>query len=314
MRGGGGRDDLLPGGLRDSVRDVLRDGAAEQPGVLQHHADACPQLLSRHRGDVDPVQCDPAAGDIVEPHQEIDQRGLPGAGRADDRDGVTGFRGQRQVLDQRPVRGVAKGDVLEGHPATQPLRVRRGDRVRFLLAGVKKVEHPLRGGHPGLHQVRHAGDHGQRLAELPGVLDERLHVTDRQCAGRDPQSPDDRDQHVVEVPDKHHRRLHQSGDELRAPADRIEPLVVLPEDPRGLLLPAKRPDQRVPGVHLLNVRVEPASDLPLADELRLRELPDPRRDHDRNRHCDQRDQGERPGDPDHHRQHADDGQQRDDYL
>ncbi len=198
--------------------------------------------------------------------------------------------------------------MFEGDPAAQPVRVRRGDGVGFLLGGVEQVEHPLRRGNPGLHQIRHAGDLGERLAELPGILDERLHVADRQRAGGDPQPADDRHQHVVEVPDEHHRRLHEPGDELGAPAGGVEPLVEVTEDLCGLLLAAERLDQRVPGVHLLDVRVETTGDLPLGDELRLCQLPDPRRDQDRHRHRDQRDQREYPGDPDHHRQHADDGQ------
>nr|WP_287380698.1 hypothetical protein [Candidatus Microthrix sp.] len=40
---------------------------------------------------------------LVEPHDEVHERGLAGAGGADDRDGLAGLGDERQILDQRPV-------------------------------------------------------------------------------------------------------------------------------------------------------------------------------------------------------------------
>ena len=48
-------------------------------------------------GDVDAVEGDPAAVELVEPHHQVDQRGLAGAGRADDRDRLARVRDQREV-------------------------------------------------------------------------------------------------------------------------------------------------------------------------------------------------------------------------
>ena len=74
---------------------------------------------------------------------------------------------------------VAERDVLERDPARARLGPRRLGRVGRLLLGVEQLEHPLGRGDAGLQQVRHARDLGQRLAELAGVLDERLHVAER---------------------------------------------------------------------------------------------------------------------------------------
>jgi hypothetical protein len=43
-------EDLLLGGVVGAVGDVLADGAAEQPGVLQHHAELPAQVVAGHRG------------------------------------------------------------------------------------------------------------------------------------------------------------------------------------------------------------------------------------------------------------------------
>ena len=97
-------------------------------------------------------------------------------------------------------------------------------------------------------------DLGQRLGELPGVLDERLHVAERHGARRHPQPTDDRHEHVVQVADEQHRRLDDAGDELGLEAGLVQLVVVLGERLGRLPLPAERLDQRVPGVHLLDVR------------------------------------------------------------
>lgn len=65
------------------------DGAAEQPGVLQHHAELVAQLVTGHRGDVHAVDRDLAALHVVEALEQVHQRGLAGAGGPDDGDLLT---------------------------------------------------------------------------------------------------------------------------------------------------------------------------------------------------------------------------------
>ena len=48
--------DLLLGGVEVAVGDVVADGAAEQPGVLQHHAHVRAQVAAPHLGDVVAVE------------------------------------------------------------------------------------------------------------------------------------------------------------------------------------------------------------------------------------------------------------------
>lgn len=58
--------DLVVGRVRPAVGDVVADGPAEQPRVLEHHADLATQVVPRQVGDVDAVERDPAR---VEPRR-----------------------------------------------------------------------------------------------------------------------------------------------------------------------------------------------------------------------------------------------------
>ena len=103
----------LPGGLlhvrkrsvRPAVSDVLADCAAEDPGVLQHHAEVGAQLTAAERAGVHAVQPDHSAADLVEAHQ---QRRFAAAGRADDRNFLTRLDDEIEILNQRFIRLITK--------------------------------------------------------------------------------------------------------------------------------------------------------------------------------------------------------------
>ena len=140
--GARGGADLVLGRALAPVGDVLADGAAEQPRVLQHHAEQAAQVAARHVLRVHAVHDDAPAVDLVEAQQQVDQRGLAGAGGPDDGHGLAGLHVQGEVLDERRVGQVAERDVLELDVAAAcartartpagraPLRLRRAARRR----------------------------------------------------------------------------------------------------------------------------------------------------------------------------------------
>ena len=186
VRGSGGSEDLVLGGRRVAVGDVLPDRAAEQPRVLQHHADVRPQLAARHRRDVAVVECDAAAVELVEPHDEVDERGLAGARRADDRHRRPRFSDEREIVDQRLGRVVGEPHMLELDAAARLAGRRDPVDIGDLLLGVEQLEHPLGRRDARLQHVHHRRRLGERLRELAGVLDERLHVTEAHRPRRHP--------------------------------------------------------------------------------------------------------------------------------
>ena len=68
--------------------DVVGDRAGEQMHVLQHEAEEPAQIVERQIADVDAVHQDPPARHVVEAQQQVDERRLAGAGRADDADAL----------------------------------------------------------------------------------------------------------------------------------------------------------------------------------------------------------------------------------
>ena len=64
------------GGVRRAEPDVGRHRAAEQERLLRHQPDAGPQVLLAQVAHVDPVDQHRAAGHVVQPRDQVDQRGL----------------------------------------------------------------------------------------------------------------------------------------------------------------------------------------------------------------------------------------------
>ena len=263
----GGLDDLVLGRVEPAVGDVLADRPVEQPRVLEDHPEGRAQRVARHRPAVDAVDRDPAVVDLVEAHQQVHEGRLAGPGRTDDRHRLAGLDHEVQVLDERHLRQVAERHVLErdptrdGRPSTDQLD------VAALLALVEELEDPLRGGDGGLDDVGDAGGLGDRHRELARVLDERLDVAEAHHAVGDLDAADHADRDVVEVGDERHHRLDRAGHELRLVARLVELFVLAVEGLDRLLLAPERLDDRVSGVHLLDVAVERARLGPLRREM-----------------------------------------------
>ena len=112
----------------------------------------------------------------------------------------------------------------------------------------------------------------QRLAELAGVLDERLYIAKRHAAGSDLETADDSDEHVVQISNELDGRHDDPGKELSTRTCGVERLILFSERCVGLLLMPENLHQSVPGVYLFDRRVQMASLSPLLDKQRLRAL------------------------------------------
>ena len=77
--------DIGPLYARRAEADVPGDGIREQSVLLQRDRHVGADVVDGHGAQVDAVDLDGSGIGFVEPQQERHQRGLAGAGRADDR-------------------------------------------------------------------------------------------------------------------------------------------------------------------------------------------------------------------------------------
>ncbi len=91
--------DIVIADRRVAKANVVGNRSGEQVDVLQHQAEQPAQLVERQLADVDAVDENPPAADVVEAQQQVDQRRLAGARGADDADALAGPDLERHVLE-----------------------------------------------------------------------------------------------------------------------------------------------------------------------------------------------------------------------
>ena len=91
--------------------------AVQQRRVLRHHADRGAERILRDAGDILPVDQDAPLLEAVEAQEQVDERRLAGARRADQPDLLARADEEREVADHVVALAVAERDVLEGDGA-----------------------------------------------------------------------------------------------------------------------------------------------------------------------------------------------------
>src|SRR5262245_22548702 len=97
----GGVLDLLVGRAFLAEPDVLADRHVEQHVLLEHHCHAPAQRFTSHLADIDAVDADAALVGLVEAQDQIEQRALPGAARADDRNALADIELEAEIVEYR---------------------------------------------------------------------------------------------------------------------------------------------------------------------------------------------------------------------
>ena len=92
--------DLLIGGIGLSDADILTDGAALDPGVLEHHTVVASEGMAGHILDGLTVHENIAFVRVIEAHQQVDESGLSTAGGAYNGHAHTGFGFKVKVFDE----------------------------------------------------------------------------------------------------------------------------------------------------------------------------------------------------------------------
>ena len=311
LRGG---DDLLVGGIEPAVADILHDGALEQPGVLQYHAEGVTQVAAAEGGHRVAVDADFAAVYIVKTHQKLDDGRLAGACRPDDGDHFSWLDLGVEIVDDDLIRLIAELHVVEGHLAFYASDFHRIRHITGLFLFFQEFENTLGCGRHGLEHVGNLRQLGDGLGKALDVLDKRDDIADLDRAGRCQHGAGHRDGDVAQVADEVHDRHHHAGQELAFPGRLVEDMVRFAEGRKLTLLAVEGLDDVVPGEGFLDLAVDLAQVSLLGKEVFLRMLDDDRHDHHRQRNDDEGDQRHERGDRKHHRDHTADGQHGGDEL
>ncbi len=125
--------DRLAGGVRSAVGDVLGNGSGEEERLLQHESHLLPHARQLHLAQVVAVDEHPPLLGVEEAGQQGNQGALASTSLADEGDGLAweGFEGD--LLENRTVRRIAEGDLLQLHVTTDGRQRRRSRPVPYLL-------------------------------------------------------------------------------------------------------------------------------------------------------------------------------------
>ena len=181
--------------------DVGFERAGEEERVLQHDAELAAQFLHVQFANVDAVEQDLAALDVVEAQQELNGGGFAGAGVADDGDGLTGLDAEGDVA-QDPIVFAGIGAAVIGEPDVAKFDFAAHEAEGASAAGdvggqrlVEQREDALGGGHGRLQDVEFVAEVLNGLEEALRVLHEGDQHADRDRAGERSQAavPEDGD-------------------------------------------------------------------------------------------------------------------------
>ena len=194
-------------------RMFSRARGREHHRVLRHQRDARAHVDRIGRLDRHAVERDRAACRIVEAQQQMKQRALAGARRADDRDLFAGLDRQRNVVDRHHIRPrrIGEADIVEADIAARRHRQRhRLWRRRDLRFHAQDLEQPFGGAGrgrdfaPDLAELAEAG-RGERRIQHELAEPARADRAGQHVVRADPQDRHDAGEHDEDDDQREHR-------------------------------------------------------------------------------------------------------------
>ena len=206
--------ELRIGDIFPVVDKIFTDGSFKQPRILQNHAENIVHGFPLHILRADAVDRDFSLIYLIETHQQVDHRRLAGAGRPDNRDLLSDLDIGRKVMDDLAVFIVAEADVFKLHIAFYVLDHGRLRAFVLHLLLVQEGEDPLTRRCHGLQGTEGLRQILQRVREVADVEHERHDYAEGDLAADSQDRTGYADNHVGEVADKHHQRLHDTAEKL----------------------------------------------------------------------------------------------------
>ena len=204
-----GGDHFRIAGSGAAIANIFHRVAGENHRVLRDDGAHAAQIVERQLANVDAVERDASAAAVVKAQQQLEHRGLAGAGWADQRDGLAAGDVEREAIECRHLRarGVAETDVGKLQRCAvahrQRFRLRRWFDVRL---GGEQLHQTLGCATRAHHVAPHLGEHADRACHEAGVEHERRKLARRHRAGN----------HIARAePEYEHDRAEGGGDNDR---------------------------------------------------------------------------------------------------
>ena len=207
--------DLGVARVGSAVRDVVADGSREEERLLGHVPEPAAVRAQVELGDRRAVDQDLPAGDVVEARDELDDRRLPGAGLADQRNRLAGLDREVDAVHDLDA-GVR---VAEVHVVELDLT-----RDTTGLDGVLRVGR----GHLGVHELvdlRHRRERRLPLVEhLRELLDRCEELVEEQDEREHGGAGDDAVVHQRSAVSEHDRVRARGQEHDQREVERLDPL------------------------------------------------------------------------------------------
>ena len=184
--------------------------------VLQHHGDILAQHIALDVAHIHAVDGDAARIDVVEAVEQVGDRGLARAGRADEGDFLPRLCIERNVPQNRLARDIAEGHIVELDIALHVRHVCGIGFVRLLLGAVEHVKYALRTGKRGKHRAHLHGNLVDGAGELARIVDKDGQTADVKAARNAEDAADACGHRVGDLPGVAHDRSHDTAEKLRA--------------------------------------------------------------------------------------------------
>ena len=144
---------------------------AEQEVILQNEAQFAAQIVFFNGGDIQPINFNAAAVDIVETRQQVGDGGFPRAGRADQGNHLARSRFQADIFQHRHPGIIPKRDIFQADMAADLLQ-RNGSGGIAFGKFIHRLENPLHARQRSLDRGEQLGDHIKRTPKPAGIVDE----------------------------------------------------------------------------------------------------------------------------------------------
>ena len=201
------------------------------------------------------VHFDGTVVDIVETHQQFNQRGFSGSGGTYDGHLLALMNLGREIMNDDLLRIITEADMLKAYLTLRILQSHRICHGLFLFFFLQELKNTLGSRRRGLKHICHLGNLLNRLGKALDILDKGLNLTDFNGTADDLPAAHQSHHHITDIAHELHDGHHHTGEKLGFPGGLVKLFVGLPEGLCHGLLFVEDSDDVMAAIDLLHLTV-----------------------------------------------------------